>query len=182
MAGELKSSAQEQAATQRASQHLYENVEAVAAVYERVEKAVPLHQRGIELIVALLGRPWFFYCYVLGVSGWIVANLVAARPFDQPPFFWLQGIVTTSSLLTTIVVLITQNRQGRINEQRAHLDLQVNFLAERKIAKIISLLEELRRDSPTIKDRFDSVASAMERPADPQRVVEALESQSESKR
>ena len=71
--------------------------------------------------------------------------------------------------------MITQNRQGRLSEQRAHLDLQINLLAERKITKIIALLEELRRDSPTIKDRYDGVAEAMEHPADPQLVVKALE-------
>lgn len=176
----------EQAAARKASDDIYENVEAVASVYERVEQTLPLHQRGIERLVRALGRPLFLYCYLGCAFIWIVANLLApsagVRPLDVPPFFWLQGVVTLSALCLTTVILITQNRQGRLTEQRAHFDLQVNLLAERKIAKIIALLEELRRDSPTIKDRYDGVAEAMQHPADPQQVVEALESTSDLKR
>ena len=172
--------------TERIPDPIYESVEVVAAVYERVEQALPRQQRGIESLVAKLGRPSFLYGYVVFAILWIAGNLLARgfglTPFDAPPFFWLQGSVTMGSLLTTIVVLITQNRQGSLIEQRAHLDLQVNLLAERKIAKIIALLEEMRRDNPMLKNRYDSVAEAMQQPADPERVVELLEAQIDLKR
>ncbi len=35
-------------------------------------------------------------------------------------------------------------------EQRAHLDLKVTLLTEQKAAKLIDLLEELRRDLPKL--------------------------------
>ena len=163
----------------RASDLVYESVEAVAAAYERIDQATPRHVRGIELLGAALVRPWFLFLYLFCGAVWVGGNLFAARvgleAFDVPPFFWFQGFVTCSSLATTIVVLITQNRQGRLIERRAHLELQVNLLAERKVAKIIDLLEELRRDSPTIKNRYDGVAEAMAHPADPLQVVHALE-------
>ena len=173
----------QQRATEKASEQIYENVEAVAAVYERVEKSLPMHQRGIESLVAALGRPRVLFGCLTAVVLWLGGNLLALRlgqtPLDPPPFFWLQGVVTLTSLLTTILVLITQNRQGGLTEQRSHLDLQVNLLAERKITKIIALLEELRRDSPSIKDRYDGVAEAMEHPADPQLVIQALEAKTD---
>ncbi len=65
------------------------------------------------------------------------------------------------------MVLNTQNRQGRHAEQRSHLDLQVNLLAEQKIAKLIALVEELRRDLPQVRDRVDHVAEAMKESVDP---------------
>jgi uncharacterized membrane protein len=168
-----------QSATRKASEHIQENVDAVSAVYERAEHDLPRGQRGIELVVAALGRPRFLYFYVIVAGLWVSANLLARRmglePVDAPPFFWLQGCVAASSLLMTIVILIAQNRQSRLAERRAHLDLQVNLLSERKITKVIALLEELRRDSPTIKDRYDDVAEAMRQPADPQMVARALD-------
>ena len=76
--------------------------------------------------------------------------------------------------ITTIVV-ITQNRQLHLAERRAQLDLHVNLLAEQKIAKLVSLLEELRRDSPQIRDRRDPVAEQMSKATDARAVVEAIE-------
>ena len=75
----------------------------------------------------------------------------------------------------TSVILITQNRRSAEAEQRAQLDLQVNLLAEQKVAKLISLLEELRRDIPIVRDRVDQVAEAMERPVDARAVLTALQ-------
>ena len=79
------------------------------------------------------------------------------------------------ALLTTTVVLITQTRQGKLAEQRAQLDLQVRLLAEQKTAKLIALLEELRRDLPEVKNRHDAEAAAMEQSTDPHAILDAIE-------
>ena len=179
MLPEHNPTAAEQNATRKASEHIQENVEAISALYEKAEKEIPPDQRSIELLVAALSRPRFLYLYVVVAAAWVGANLLAhqmgAAPVDPPPFFWLQGCVASSSLLMTIVILIAQVRQSRLAERRAHLDLQVNLMAEAKIAKVIALLEELRVDSPTIKNRYDVVAEAMTQPADPQLVVRAID-------
>ena len=75
----------------------------------------------------------------------------------------------------TTMVLTMQNGQGRHAEQRSHLGLQVNLLAEQKIAKLIALLEELRRDLPIVRDRKDSIAEAMAEQFNPHAVISALE-------
>ena len=80
-----------------------------------------------------------------------------------------------SALLTTIIVLITQSRQGKLAEQRAQLGLQLNLLAEQKIAKLIALVEELRRDLPEVHDRHDAEATAMEQSTHPHAILDALE-------
>lgn len=48
----------------------------------------------------------------------------------------------------TSVILITQNRQGKLAKRREHLELQMSMRTEQRTAKIIDLLEELRRDVP----------------------------------
>ncbi len=60
-------------------------------------------------------------------------------------------------------------------ERRSELDLQINLLSEQKLAKVIALLEELRRDIPPIHNREDPVAHAMTKPLDPRAVIWALE-------
>jgi uncharacterized membrane protein len=86
---------------------------------------------------------------------------LGARSLDPPPFAWLQVAASISALLMTVTILTTQNRVAKLAQQRAQLDLQVNLIAEEKIAKIIALIEELRRDLPSVKNRKDSLAEAM---------------------
>ena len=155
------------------------NAKAIAAVRARAEGRVDRHQRFIELLTASLGRPLSLYLVVVAAGAWIALNLVmraqGRTPLDPPPFFWLQGCVTLGALLTALMVLTTQNRQTRHAEERAHLDLQVNLAAEQKTAKLIALVEELRRDLPNVPNRADPMAEAMTRAVDPRAALSALE-------
>jgi len=139
----------------------------------------------MEVLTAALGRPRTVYVTLSFVVGWVAFNLVTPKLFgwqriDPPPFFWLQGMVTLSALLMTTLVLITANRQTRNAEERSHLDLQVNLLAEHKVAKLIALVEELRRDLPMVRDRIDREADAMQEAVDPNAMIEALAGASEA--
>ena len=123
----------------------------------------------------LLARPGFVVGWVLLALGWIALNLGLAasgtEPVDPPPFFFLQGAAALTALLVSSLVLVSQEHQRVFDEQRAHLDLEVNLLAEQKIAKLISLIEELRRDLPDVRDRHDPEADTMAQAADPHAVL-----------
>jgi uncharacterized membrane protein len=82
--------------------------------------------------------------------------------------------VGLGALLTATVVLAKQNRFSRLAEQRAHLDLKVTLGTEQKAAKLIDLLEELRRDLPNVKDRHDPEATALLQSMNPDLVLAAL--------
>jgi uncharacterized membrane protein len=158
---------------------LEQTIASIATLHARSELQVSWHQRTVESVTATLGRPVFLYAILTLVVLWIGVNLghryLGIPELDRPPFYWLQGAVTLGALLMTTVVLITQNRQGKIAERRAQLDLQINLLAEQKITKLIALVEELRRDLPIVQNRHDPEAEAMTQAADPQAVLEALE-------
>jgi uncharacterized membrane protein len=63
----------------------------------------------------------------------------------------------------------------QLAEQRAHLDLKVTLRTEQKTAKLIDLLEELRRDMPNVRDRHDPEATALQKSVNPDRVLAALD-------
>lgn len=64
---------------------------------------------------------------------------------------------------------------GKISLSRRHLDLQVVLLVEQKVTKVIALLEELRRDLPSVQNRQDLQAETMQEVIDPHAVLEALD-------
>ena len=160
-----------------------QNIEAVLDFYTREEKKMSVSQRVMERIGRFVGQPVFLGIILIFVTLWIVANIVLRQfgriEFDPAPYLWLQGMVGLSALLTTTVVLGKQNRLAKQEEQRAHLDLKVNLLTEQKAAKLIDLMEELRRDLPNVRNRHDSEATALLQSMNPDLVLAALDERSE---
>ena len=160
-----------------------QNIEAILKFYAREEQKISRSQRTLERISRLIGRPVFLGFILLFVALWMLANALLRQfgmaQFDPAPFFWLQGIVGLGALLTTTVVLTKQNRLAKLAEQRAHLDLKVTLLTEQKAAKLIDLLEELRRDLPNVRNRHDPEAVSLQRSMNPDLVLAALDERSE---
>ena len=160
-----------------------QNIETVLDFYTREEEKISRSQRFLERISNLVGQPVFLGFILVFVAVWTVANALLRRvgmtEFDPAPFPWLQGLVGLGALLTAIVVLTKQNRLAKLAEQRAHLDLKVTLLTEEKAAKLIDLLEELRRDLPNVSDRHDPEAAALQQSMRPDLVLAALDERSE---
>lgn len=156
-----------------------QNIEAVLDFYAREDLKISHSQRTLEYLSGLIGQPRFLGVILCFVCLWTLANTLAPRfgyaEFDPVPYFWLQGLVSLAALLTTNVVLITQNRLSKLEKQRAHLDLKVTLLIEQKVAKLIDLMEELRRDLPNVKNRLDSQAMELQQSMNPEGVLAALD-------
>ncbi len=156
-----------------------EHAGTIAALQSRAQSQRSPSQRRVEGLTAAIGRPSTIALLFVLIGAWVAWNaydqITFGQTFDPPPFFWLQGAVGLYAALISTFVLATQNREKHHAEQRAYLELQVNLLAEQKTAKIIELLEELRRDMPTVRDRVDRQADAMQQPVDTNAVLNVLE-------
>jgi len=155
-----------------------ESIDSIAQIEERAELDVSLHQRGIERATSAIGRPRTAYFVTAFAVGWIVLNIVLARAhiaFDPPPFSLLSTILSFSALLMTVFILTRENRTNVHDLRRDRLDLQINLLTERKISKVIEMVEALRRDSPNVPNRIDHEALEMREATDPNAVVRALD-------
>jgi uncharacterized membrane protein len=105
----------------------------------------------------------------------LLASKIHIRAFDLFPLPLLAGLLTLAALISTTVVLIAQNRQTLLEQQRSHLTLQINLLTERKVTKLIHLIEELRRDLPMVEDRKDPEVEVLRETADSEEVLAAIE-------
>ncbi len=154
-------------------------IESIAELERKALAAASLHQRAIERFTLAIGRPSTVYLVLCFVALWAVSNLILpllGRPaFDPPPFFWLDGVLALAAVLMTILIVTTENRMSEIDEARSRLHLQISMLAERKAAKIVQLLEELRYDLPSVPNREDPEAEEMTLATNPHEVAEQLE-------
>jgi uncharacterized membrane protein len=140
-------------------------------------------QRAVNRVTALMGRPWFIALVGFIVVAWVAANLIAAKlgleAIDPPPFAWLEVMATIFALFVVMLVLVAQKHEDELNAHRDTLTLELAIMSEHKIAKVIQLLEELRRDSPHVQDRDDPQAQQMAEPADTGSVLAAVRSNDE---
>jgi uncharacterized membrane protein len=155
-------------------EHVSDNIDAVLEMRAKSEGLLRRDQRAVEALTSFIGQPRSLYALLGLIVVWTSYNH-ARSSFDPPPFFWLQGIITLYAAVMTTIILTTQNRQNKDAERHSHLELQVNLLAEQRTAKIIALLEELRRDLPNVRDRVDPVAEALQQAVPPTAVNSAID-------
>lgn len=136
-----------------------------------------MHARIIEKITSFFSRAEFLYLQLLLIISWIFCTHLAPQllPFGLPLFDVREMGVDVAALLFATGVLVQQSRQNKLAEQRSHLILQINLLTEQKIAKLIELVEELRKDLPDIQNRDDLEAQIMQQATDPQIVLNILQ-------
>jgi uncharacterized membrane protein len=162
-----------------------ENLDVLTTFYEREDAQVSLMQLAIERVSGFFGSPGYFAFGIAFIVLWVLVNAWGSyagwEHVDEPPFFWLQGIVSSNALLLTIAVLIRQNRMAKLAEHRAHLDLQINLLTEQKVTKILQLVDELRRTAPSPRGGPDAEVAELTKRADTEVMLDAIKQQHEDR-
>ena len=165
--------------------HIAETVDAVAQIHsDHHLKRTPM-EIFMDDWTARLARPAVLAAVVCGVALWITFNLLAPLAgytiVDAPPFPWLFEALTLLGVVMGILILSTQRRADQLAELREQMTLELASVTERKVAKVIELIEELRRDSPTLKNRTDHEARQMSERTSPGEVLIAIKDSHEEK-
>ena len=121
------------------------NVEKVLELERATKASATLGDRLADGITRFCGSMTFVVLHVLWYGGWILANVMLPEQsrFDPFPFSFLTLVVSLEAIFLSAFILISQNRQSILSERRAHLDLQIDMLAEQENTKMIELLEKV---------------------------------------
>ena len=156
-------------------------VQQLGELHEAHRREATQAQRVANRVTETLGRPGALMIVFVLVILWTISNYVAARvgvaALEEASFPELGLIVTVVALLVVPLILTTQRHEQALAEKRAQLTLQIAILSERKIAKLIAMVDDLRRDSPTSSSHADPAAEAMARSVDPLATLERIEAQ-----
>jgi len=159
--------------------HIEQSVRSIARLHADHHHSATPQERVVEHMTTVLGRVNSIVALGVGVVVWVGVNLLAGvfgyRPLDPPPFVGLTSTVSVVSIFLVILILVTEQRAHALTERRQQFTLELAILSERKIAKAIQLLEELRRDGAQPRDKADAEAADMARPADPEAVIAAID-------
>ena len=159
--------------------HIAETIHAIALLHAEHHRKSTLAERIVDRITNAVGRP-IFLLLLMGASAlWIASNefvsLGGGKPPDAPPFAVLGLGISLLAMVISVMILISQSRADRFANLREQMTLEATLLTEQKTRKIIELLEELRRDSPGVRDREDVEATQMAAKADPHEVLAVID-------
>jgi len=118
------------------------NVQAIADLERRLLEERKHINRLSELATRIAGSPLFILLHLALFAGWVVIN-TTHYAFDQSPFNLLNLVLALEAIILTSIVLIAQRDLRRLSDLRAHLDLQVNILAEQELTAILGLLNQI---------------------------------------
>jgi uncharacterized membrane protein len=132
--------------TEAAGTAIRKNIEAVANLEREFSRNRSFPDRVADAIGGFTGRLTFVILHAVIYSVWIVGNLglIPGFPvFDRFPFLLLSVVVSLEAIFLSTFVLMKQNRDSRRADQRAHLDLQINLLAEREMTLVLQMLQRI---------------------------------------
>ena len=126
------------------------NIEAIASLERAALHERTTIERVTDTVTAAAGSALFLVLHAGWFGVWIAVNVTSRSPFDPFPFTFLTLLVSLEAIILTGMVLMTQNRMTRQADKRAHLDLQVNLLAEQELTAMLQMLKALceRMDVP----------------------------------
>jgi uncharacterized membrane protein len=178
------SSPEEASPASQVPAHINETIVAMTKMHAAQKRAAHPVQKKIAQAISALGRPAVLLILTAIVAGWIGTNLVLMAlghtPPDPPPFAYLEDATSLAALYLATTIVITQRHEDNMATCRDQLTLQLALLADQKSAKIIRLLEELRRNDPDQSSDPDHEAEAMAKPADPEAVMAEIKATHEA--
>jgi uncharacterized membrane protein len=104
-----------------------------------------LSERIAERIATFTGSILFVWLHVVWFALWIAFNIpwLGFQPIDPFPFTLLTMIVSLEAIFLSAFILMSENRQGRLADRRARVNLQVDMIAEREITKLMKLVADI---------------------------------------
>lgn len=123
-----------------------QNIENIVRLQQDAEKKRSRAERLADLVTRVAGSTPFIILHVVWFGAWVLLNLGAVSaipPWDPFPFSFLTLVVSLEAIFLSLLVLMTQNQLTKDADKRAHLDLQINMLAEQESTATVRMLEQI---------------------------------------
>lgn len=168
-----------------AHQHLEEltrrNVAIIAAMERQSQVQRTRGERIADLVARWVGSWPFIIVQSLLLAFWIALNLLGWwKHWDPYPFILLNLALSFQAAYASPIIMISQNRQGRLAERRNHLDLQINMLAEQETTEILRMLR-LLCEHTGVSYRAGGQDEALIEKTAPEKIVEQIQGEMEEK-
>jgi uncharacterized membrane protein len=119
------------------------NISAISRIEREALQKRTAAERLSDAIAYWAGSQASLVAHAVFFGVWIALNsrLTGLKAFDPFPFSFLTLIVSLEAIFLSLFILMSQNRMARQADQRGHLDLQIDMLAEFETTKMLQMLQ-----------------------------------------
>lgn len=130
---------------QAAAHPIADNIRAIVQLERDAFREATLSERVGDRITRVAGTLMFAVAHAIAFACWASWNTLAPEQlrFDPYPFGLLTLIVSLEGVLVATFVLIAQNRMRAQSDQRDHLNLQIDLLAEQEMTLVLKMLRRI---------------------------------------
>ena len=134
-----------------------------------------------EGITGFTGSLPFIWIHIVWFALWIVLDLPwwGFKPLDPFPFTFLTMMVSLEAIFLSAFILMAENKQGRLADQRARVNLEVDMIAEREVTKLMELIVEIHQHLG-IRHQGDRDLESMQKPTDIEQLAEIAQATAEA--
>lgn len=125
------------------------NVRAVTEMERQITHKSSRLERLSDRVAAIAGSRGFMVAHAVWFLVWIFVLNRGPGAFDTYPYNLLNLLVSLEAVFLTSFVLMAQNRMTKVADRRAHIDLQVNLLAEQELTAILQMVYALCQKAGT---------------------------------
>jgi uncharacterized membrane protein len=120
------------------------NVETIAKMQRASDNSRTFGERVADGVAATVGS-WPFILVQTGLLAmWLALNVAGwFYQWDPYPFILLNLVLSFQAAYASPIIMMSQNRQAKLNDRRNQLDLQINLLAEQENTEMLKLLRLL---------------------------------------
>lgn len=130
-------------------------------------------EKTADFFAKIIGS-WSFIIFQSAlILAWIIINTYRAdSQWDPFPFILLNLFLSVQAAYASPIIMMSQNRQAKLDEKRNSLDLQINLLAEQESTEILHMLRQLCEKNGI---KPSSLTKVLTQSTKPIRVVKQIE-------
>lgn len=157
-----------------------QNVETIGRIQREAEGQRTISEFVADGFAKAVGS-WTFILIQSGLLiAWVVANIAhVIKPWDPYPFILLNLALSFQAAYASPIIMMSQNRQARLADQRNHLALQIALLAEQEDTQTLQLIRKICEKLEVQID--DRTQKALEQSTDPETLIRQIKEVAETK-
>ena len=164
----------------RPDAQVQKNIESIMRLDKETSQQRSTAEHVADKITTFAGSTPFIIFHIAWFGGWILVNLrliTGISPFDPFPFSFLTLVVSLEAIFLALLVLKSQNRMTKEADKRAHIDLQINMLAEQEGTKILNMIQRIGKHLG-LEEEIDEAMQQLSQETDVNQVAKTLDEKS----
>jgi uncharacterized membrane protein len=150
------------------------NVALITEMEKAADERRTWGERVADLIATWVGSWPFLIVQSVILAIWMTLNVLAWQyRWDPYPFILLNLVLSFQAAYATPIILMSQNRQGKLADRRNKLDLQINLLAEQENTEQLQLLRLLCEKAGVAVDKRRE--KALEEATEPTKILSQID-------